>query len=381
LDGTKMAEQKSPLAFHLSLVGAILILLNGLLIAFNGAPLILSSTSVSSPTELTGVNATSWSRIAFGIQSCVSGSFILIWLLIAVAALYSALMIYLRPARQSLWGWLLVVFSILSIFIGGGFIIGLILGVVGGSLAVEKLEPPGETFFGRLLRALKLESRLFESVSENPKTLNSAAKTLIFINILSGLGYGIYSFNLDNILHPSSANVPFRILMVGDILWSLPAFAPALMYIGVAILKWFILSFLIYIIGVKFLGAKSDMDKIGRVVAYAYAPICLQFFVLFIFTSEALSKTWPLAVFFLTNLWMGLALVVALRQIFEISIGRALGVVLLAGTAYWLVNTFFIIQPLNLPCIWLTITPPEVILEIASLVIIVATILGVFIRR
>jgi hypothetical protein len=266
---------------------------------------------------------------------------------------------------------------------GGGFIIGMILGVVGGAIGIERLKSPENTFFGRLFRAARLDSKVFKTVSEDPKALNSAAKTLIFINILSGLGYGIYSFNLENILHPASPDVPFRILMLGKVFWSIPAFAPALIYIGIAILKWFILSFIIYIIGVKFLGAKSDVDKIARVVAFAYAPICLQFFIPFIFTSESLSRTWPFTVFLLTNLWMGLALVVGIRQIFEISTGRALAVVLLAGTVYWLINSLFIMgnSALNIPAIWFKIEPSEVVLELVSFVAIIATLLGVFIRR
>lgn len=45
-------------------------------------------------------------------------------------------MIYRKPAQKTAWGVVILVFSILSIVTGGGFIIGFILGIIGGALAL-----------------------------------------------------------------------------------------------------------------------------------------------------------------------------------------------------------------------------------------------------
>ncbi len=64
----------------------------------------------------------------FGILGVVFGAIIII----------SAIMLNRRPQEHGTWGTLIVLFSVLSIFGGamGGFGVGLILGLIGGVLAL-----------------------------------------------------------------------------------------------------------------------------------------------------------------------------------------------------------------------------------------------------
>ncbi|MFQ5998323.1 MAG: DUF6114 domain-containing protein, partial [Candidatus Bathyarchaeia archaeon] len=41
-----------------------------------------------------------------------------------------------NPAQNKAWGVIILVLSIISIVIGGGFAIGFILGIIGGALAI-----------------------------------------------------------------------------------------------------------------------------------------------------------------------------------------------------------------------------------------------------
>jgi len=52
--------------------------------------------------------------------------------------LLSALMMSSRPSESYKWGVLVLIFSILSFFGMGGFLIGAVLGIVGGILAIAK---------------------------------------------------------------------------------------------------------------------------------------------------------------------------------------------------------------------------------------------------
>ena len=45
----------------------------------------------------------------------------------------------INPGNKKAWGILIVVFSIPSVITGGGFIIGFIVGIVGGFLALRKI--------------------------------------------------------------------------------------------------------------------------------------------------------------------------------------------------------------------------------------------------
>ena len=58
-------------------------------------------------------------------------------LVCGVLALLGALMLYIKPANKKAWGMLVIVFSIPSVVMGGGFIIGFILGIIGGAKALR----------------------------------------------------------------------------------------------------------------------------------------------------------------------------------------------------------------------------------------------------
>ena len=47
-------------------------------------------------------------------------------------------MINIKPGHKKVSGIMIVVFSISSIITGGGFIIGFILGIIGGALALSR---------------------------------------------------------------------------------------------------------------------------------------------------------------------------------------------------------------------------------------------------
>jgi len=50
--------------------------------------------------------------------------------------LFGAIMMYDRPRQVSMWGAVVLVFSVISLFGAGGFFIGAVLGIVGGILAL-----------------------------------------------------------------------------------------------------------------------------------------------------------------------------------------------------------------------------------------------------
>ncbi len=111
-------------AYLLSLIGGILILIDGLLTvvaAFLGAAVVAGI----------GFAGLGLLLIAFGI----------IALLFSLVVLYGALQLKSRPQTARTWGILILVFSLISFLGGGGFIIGAILGLIGGVLAIVWTPP------------------------------------------------------------------------------------------------------------------------------------------------------------------------------------------------------------------------------------------------
>ena len=106
-------------AYYLSLVGGILIALDGLVAAAEAA--VFSSTLNSIVPGLTGV------VIIFGIVGFIFGLLII----------FLALRLKRDPTKAKSTGVIIVVLALLSIFGGGGFyFIGLLLALIGGVLAV-----------------------------------------------------------------------------------------------------------------------------------------------------------------------------------------------------------------------------------------------------
>lgn len=104
--------EKPTAAFVLSLIGGIFILLAGVVLGTLGA---------------------AFTFFLGGIGGVI-GIFGLIW---GIIVIIGSVMLYSQPEQHTVWGIIILVFSILSWFGAlGGFLIGFILGLVGGILAI-----------------------------------------------------------------------------------------------------------------------------------------------------------------------------------------------------------------------------------------------------
>jgi len=117
-------NEKPTAAFVLSLIAGIFILINGVLL---GALIGL--------VGLIG-GATGVYPFAALIPLALLSVFMAVGVIFGVLVLLGAFMVYRNPAQKTAWGVIILVFSILSIAIGGGFIIGFILGIIGGALTL-----------------------------------------------------------------------------------------------------------------------------------------------------------------------------------------------------------------------------------------------------
>lgn len=116
----------------LSLVGGIIITLGGALFIFVSVYILpyMSFTNVTLPH---GVSASALPGLVSGIVG-VMGAF---GLVTGAVVLVSSTMILAKVGQRRTWGILILVFSVLS-FVGlGGFIVGAILGVIGGILTLR----------------------------------------------------------------------------------------------------------------------------------------------------------------------------------------------------------------------------------------------------
>ena len=118
-------------AFILSLIGGIFILLGGGMMSMLGYGFRGMMSSY-------GGWGYGMMRPGFGMMGLAFGATGILGLVFGVIVIISAIMLNSKPQEHTTWGTLIVIFSVLSI-VGsamGGFGIGLVLGLVGGVLAI-----------------------------------------------------------------------------------------------------------------------------------------------------------------------------------------------------------------------------------------------------
>jgi hypothetical protein len=109
--------EKPKRAFALSLIAGLLIVCNAVAVGVAGAYFPWIFPTLPGSDSNATVPFTTISVIAL-----ISGALVL----------FAAIMLRFKPENKKAWGILVIVFSILSVITGGGFIIGFILGIIGG---------------------------------------------------------------------------------------------------------------------------------------------------------------------------------------------------------------------------------------------------------
>jgi hypothetical protein len=115
--------KKTTKAFYLALTAGILIITNAVLLGvvakwFVGIMPTLPGSTGNDPTLL--------------MELATLG------LIFGVLVLLGALMLHFKPTNNKTWGIMIIVFSVPSVIMGGGIIIGFILGIIGGKIALSE---------------------------------------------------------------------------------------------------------------------------------------------------------------------------------------------------------------------------------------------------
>ncbi len=119
----------------LALVGGSLILLVDVFLLTISIVILphLNYTNVNPPQRYTGSIP--------GLVSGFVGAIAVFGLICGSIVLMSAVALRLKPGQRQTWGILILVFSILSFFGSGGFVVGAVLGIVGAVMTL-RWKPP-----------------------------------------------------------------------------------------------------------------------------------------------------------------------------------------------------------------------------------------------
>lgn len=116
---TTNVEKKATAGFFVSLIAGILILINA--VAFVGLAGLIEALGEVLPFIVEDI---------FVILAAIGT-------ILGIIVIIGAILIYI-PGKETIGGTIVIIVSIISIVIGGGFILGLIIGIIGGILGLRK---------------------------------------------------------------------------------------------------------------------------------------------------------------------------------------------------------------------------------------------------
>lgn len=378
------------------LFSSILIIVNGAWIASNAAPIVVSSFPAESVDSIWKTN-TFWGRVVFGFPGFVENYWIYFWLFLSALLLICTFRIYFHPVLQKRLGIWIVILSILSIPMGGGFYIGAIMGVIVGFYGAEFPKPFKDTFVGKIINTLRFKSGLFESIADNPHSVHTAAVTVIVVALLSGVGTSLYAYNLDGI-YPKGSSAPdmqvaSNILLRGILYTDISVYVSSIASITIGIIKWLTLSVLVFILGVKLANRKVSLAHAASFSAYVYVPEILLILMPLMFPNEPylslsyqyflIPVSWPLILIYISRLWAFVILVFALEKTLDISKVKAIGIALFVSIPYLLLNYLLITPTLQVPGVRIEFTSSStlMILPLSAIGLLVAVFLGALERE
>lgn len=386
-----MKRENLTYTFVILLTSTILMIINGIVIIQDNAPKVVSSFQKENFTGIWN-SQMFWGRIVFGIPSLVEGGLAYFWLLLVAVLLIITIRVGMRPKMQKRYGLWIVVLSLLSIPIGGGFYLGAIIGAIVGLYAREFPKPFKETFVGKIVSVLMGNSKILESLSKNPKNLQMSAMTVILVAVVGGFGSCLYVFNLSHIYPAGSFNATAasRILLQGSLYVGVPFYTSVIASISIGILKWLILSALVYLLGVKLLGSDAGFGTTSSVLAFVFVPEILFIFMPVMFPIEPylsqawqfmlIPVSWPLILYYITHLWSLFILVLAVEKMLDVTRGKAFGTALLVAIPYFITNYLILNPILGTPGFRIEFTSisSQMILFLSSIALSVAAFLGAF---
>jgi len=136
----KVGVEEKPVApFILSLIAGIFILLGAIVMSM----FTFGATSVTGTMSgMAGMMLGTYGGMSMGMMMGFAPALTVLGLASGVVVLLGSAMLYSRPSESQLWGTMILAFSVVSILGGmGGFLVGLILGVASGILALT-WKPP-----------------------------------------------------------------------------------------------------------------------------------------------------------------------------------------------------------------------------------------------
>jgi hypothetical protein len=205
-----MIRERSRIMLFLYLIGGILILANTAYVVINSSPIMLKSSEAQSlstiwkkPPEPTDL----WWRLSIGLPEMENLGSLKYLLIVDPLLIFLLTYLLYKNPRQRLYGIFVAALALFSLTIGGGFLIGSILTFILGIYSWEWPKAFSESFFGKIIRAARIDKKFFSEILDDSSMIRTATFTVIFVAILAGVGTSLYAFNVNAIYPAATATI------------------------------------------------------------------------------------------------------------------------------------------------------------------------------
>lgn len=161
-------------------------------------------------------------------------------------------------------------------------------------------------------------------------------------------------------------------------------------YITIGIIKWLIITVIVYILCIKLLGRQTSFETLAAVTSLIFIPESLNVFLPVFFCNEPMLSlgvavgfipfSWPMLVFYVTHIWSFIIFASLLGHITESNKWKALGSALTSSALYFLIVYLWMAPFLNIFGFRIIFTQESYLplLSITSILFIISWLLDAF---
>jgi hypothetical protein len=190
-----------------------------------------------------------------------------------------------------------------------------------------------ESFGDRLIGVIRLNRPIYEVIKRDPRATTQALLIVIFLGLATGIALTTTSFAVDTTgMDTETASLVNEMTQAFTFQTNGQKVVALVSSVITSLIGWFITSWLLTFVGNRMshqLGDRTTSEQMRRLVGWGYAPQLASFLAPIPVVGGVLA--------FVGGIWAFVTGVMAIRTAFNVSIGRAIAIEVLAFLVYLVV--------------------------------------------
>ena len=195
-----------------------------------------------------------------------------------------------------------------------------------------------ESFGDRLIGVVRLNRPIYEAIKRDPRATAQALLIVIFLGLATGIALTTTSFAIDTTgMDAETASLVNEMSQAFTFQTNEQKVVALVASVIISLIGWYVTSWLLTFVGNKMspqLGDRTTSEQMRRLVGWGYAPQLASFLAPIPVVGSLLA--------FVGGIWAFVTGVMAVRTAFNVSIGRAIAIEVLAFLVY-LVIIFIVV--------------------------------------